>query len=758
MEKYLKKEFNSFTFKSKIKEMIIYSNSNIIISLKDVIDKIEHYQEPTSLKLYDLDIKLEISRINEYYFSFSYGNIEGRNILRTPFIVKIMNENIEIICSEQLDYFLSKYYKNPNLYCDCKEITEVSIRQIKNHYKHKFNISDSKEISPLSEFEVKLEINKYPEKFLNKAFLSPSDFEKNFNYYFKLGENGKELKGSFHIFDDEEGSRYFIVYEFLELNNLVNKINYFGASGRGKSITLIGALKYAADHKTNGTLYINCKTLQILLEQQNYQEIRRILMDEILFLFYKNYGNYLACYKKIISFDFYSKLNFWPLIDLILEECIKLKKIFIIGFDQYNHSIDNENYLGNLELKYLNNNQNFKFIVISSINETDIRSQKMKYLFDDYKNKNENIKELNTLCDNFKTNFTTDYSEAFKKLGKTFKAYNEIILIENKNEVKKYIKLKRKKYLFKILRFYKEDKNEKFNSNLTEEIIMDASDNIYDKLLSFQMNHNYSKSDIIKIISNVPFKYFNVIKKNNHYIIEPGFPLIKEIMKDIYKYIVIKKSFNAIKNLTNKSGSAFSTLFEYRVRYNFDPAIKGDVNYFNNFTIQDSVSMEVFIPKKNEKKEPKFIKKLDFGKTYLVEQNQFGGKDLDFLIINMSKEPEVFGFQVSTYKSDIFNSLSDSYRLLLKRLNISFNIKINPEHAYFGYIFDYSRRNDIGYESMLKDCRIYNMQYSFYDYDKNIIYDPNEKETHDIFTIVGKAKIIENDNEIKYYNTINLEN
>ena len=750
------KSLNSFTLKSKLEEMIIYSDTNRIITLKDILERIQYLDEPTTLKFDNLDIELKITNINECLFSFSFGDVKGENILKKPLIIIIKNDKKEIISDVQFHYIIRKYYKNPYLNCSCGKKTEVSIRQIRKHIGHKICILEFfEEISPLSEFDAKLEISKHPNLFLNMTFRSPSEFEKNFNYYFIFRENREEWKGAFHIFDDENESRCYIVYEFLENYTFGNKINYFGASGKGKSITLIGALKYSTNHETYGTLYVNCKTLNALLENKNYQRIRGILMDEILFLFYQNYDNYLDCYEKIMSFNFYSFLNFWPLIEKIIEECEKINKKFIIGFDQYNDSIDSEHYLGKLEKKYLKNNEKFKFIVISSINETDIRQQKINYLFEN--NKNKNIIELESVCDNFQTYFKNYYLEAFNKLGKTFKAYNEILLIEGENEVKKYINEKKRKYLFKLFRFYKEDKKEKFNTNLTEENIMDASDNNYEKLLSFQMNYNYSMSDIIQIISNVPFKYFNIKRKNMQYIIEPGFPLMTEIMEDIYKYIVIKKSFNAIKNISNKRGSAFSSLFEYRVRYNFNPTIKGDINYFKNFTIQDFVYMEAFIPKKNEKKEHKFIKELEFGKSYLVEQKQFGGKDLDFLIINMLKEPEVFGFQVSTYKSEIFTSLSHSYKLLLKILKISFNIKIKPDHAYFGYIFDYSRKNDIEYESMLKDCRIYNMKYSFYNFDNNILYDASEKETHDIFNIVGKPKIKENDNEIKYYNTINLD-
>ena len=128
--------------------------------------------------------------------------------------------------------------------------------------------------------------------------------------------------------------------------------------------------------------------------------------------------------------------------------------------------------------------------------------------------------------------------------------------------------------------------------------------------------------EITEVIRNIPFKIFNVKEyKENYYIVEPRFPLIKEIMEDVYKYLIIKKNFNVIKNLVNKKGSAFSTLFELKVRYDFYPPIRGDVDYFKDFVIQDSVNMEIIIPKKKENIYLNcfvFIKKIKMKNSILV--------------------------------------------------------------------------------------------------------------------------------------------
>ena len=744
------KEENDFTFAEKIEDMVIYSYENIKISLKDILELIKDVKEECTKSIPNSNLELNIDNVDESFFSFSIKQKTGTWILRTPIKVNMLNKEIDIVCVEQLEHYLMKCYAKPKLYCSCQKILEVSIRNLKFHGKHKYSIEECESQENPSNESLEFEIKKYKNAFIQKTFPSPNDFEKNFEHYFKMEEEGKKLTGPFFIFDDDENHRQFLAREFVENKDFGKKRCYFGVSGKGKSITLIGALKYLPSHDKIGTLYINCKTLKNLLDKQEYKLIKKILTDEILFLFYNNYYNYIECYKKIMQYNYYGCKSFWTIINIILKECSKINKKFIIGFDQYNDSIDEKKYLNNFEDTYLSNNNKFKFIVISSMNETDVRKQKMDYLF--VKNNDKNIFEIDSLCQNFNTNFNQYELDAFTKLGKTFKAYNEIQLKDNKTEIKNYINLKKRKYLFKLFLFYKGNKNEKFNPNLSEEMIMKNS-SVYEQLLSFQLDYKYSYSEITEIIKNIPFKYFNVKEyKQNNYIVEPGFPLIREIMEDFYKYLIVKRYFGPIKSLANKKGSAFSTIFELKIRYDFYSPIRGSVPYFKNFVIDGSVTMEVIIPKKSEKKQTiDFIQKLELDKAYLVEQKQFGGKHLDFLIIHMTKEPKVFGFQVSTYKQKIFKNLSETYNILNKRLYSAFNIDLKQENLYFGYIFDYSRKEEQKYKSMVNNCIKNNMKYSYYDFDNNVLYNDKGKETHDIYDIVGMIKIQKKDKPIEQY-------
>ena len=154
--------------------------------------------------------------------------------------------------------------------------------------------------------------------------------------------------------------------------NFGEVIHYFGCSGKGKTVTLIGTLKYLINHNYYGSFYINCKTLRILLEKNMDNIVKEILIDEIAFLYPNQYDVYVDFCEIIKNFNFYDSFSFWDLIQIILEKCNQIKWKFIIGFDQYNNSNDKNNKLFFLKNNIFLNNSKFKVIVFSSMNESDI--------------------------------------------------------------------------------------------------------------------------------------------------------------------------------------------------------------------------------------------------------------------------------------------------------------------------------------------------------------------------------------------------
>ena len=136
------KEENNFSFAEKIEHMVIYSDENIKISLKDILDLIKDVKEKCTISIPNSNLELNIDEITEIFFSFSIKQKTGTSILRTPIKVNMLNNEIDIVCVEQLEHYLKKYFTKPKLYCSCRKILEVSIRNLKFHGKHKFSIEE----------------------------------------------------------------------------------------------------------------------------------------------------------------------------------------------------------------------------------------------------------------------------------------------------------------------------------------------------------------------------------------------------------------------------------------------------------------------------------------------------------------------------------------------------------------------------------------------------------------------------------------
>ena len=64
--------------------------------------------------------------------------------------------------------------------------------------------------------------------------------------------------------------------------DIINLTKYFGSSSIGKSITLIGALKYDLDHFLFGSLYVNCKIIEYYYYNNNPIIKKNILIEVII--------------------------------------------------------------------------------------------------------------------------------------------------------------------------------------------------------------------------------------------------------------------------------------------------------------------------------------------------------------------------------------------------------------------------------------------------------------------------------------------
>ena len=224
----------------------------------------------------------------------------------------------------------------------------------------------------LEKYKAKIDI-------IGRIFRSGIEFDPNFQTYFfqfermafepfkvlpdKIDEKNKEPKRAKfmeQIKKSEPGKKYRI----------------FGHSGIGKSTGLICALKY--DLKPNvGSLYINLKSMRKLLEAKNFNKIRQIFIDEIIFLFHDNYDNYATLANSIKDFQFSSV---WELIEFVLDKIKDMKvEKFIIVFDEYKKKNDQFDAYSQLCKKYLEGSKVLSFVRVSPQNDNpDIREDFIK--------------------------------------------------------------------------------------------------------------------------------------------------------------------------------------------------------------------------------------------------------------------------------------------------------------------------------------------------------------------------------------------
>ena len=741
---------NEFALKPKISEMFLIINDNKKIPFKEILEiaqKIpsdKYEDENLKYLLNNYNKELYISYINEVKFDFKIENIIGTNILLKPLNLRkseYSSDFYEIICNEQLEC-LKNNFENSTFGCPCSQLhIEISLLNLSIHQNdnrtHNVYLKFKKEFNRLDEISLNNKI-KYI-NFIGKTFNKPQDFEKNFIFYFN-----QKINTSFKIFDDKFNERKIFS---TELNNFQPKIiYYYGLSGKGKSVTLIGALKYNINLSKYGTFYLNCKTMKILLENGKEFIAKQIFIDEIAYLFIGDYKKYKKVCDIIENYKFENNYSFWDLTIKILENCENEKK-YIIGFDQYNDSNDKNCKFKKIEEKFIKSKL-FKFLLFCSMNETDIRKLKIDKLLNESNKKDS--RELIKLCDMddvIKSNEDNiNKIKAFIKLGKTFKVYNELKTM-NIFDIKNYLQEKKEKYLYKIISFYTGNKYNNKNNKI--ENIMNIDEKYYQKLLSFKINKNYTKKELINIINNIPFRFFDILLNNNKYYITTSFPLIDDLIKDIYFYIILNKNYLSFQKILNNKGSALGTLFEYKVIYNISN--NKNENYFSNVNISETLSLEILIPKNNQNYTPKFKRNLDNDKIYLITQEQFGGKDLDFLIINMKNNiPIIYGFQVSIHKNNIFiiDDLEKSFNILKNNLNISFKLNIEDNNMNFGYIFDYSRINTSEYEIMLTKCKKKNLPYVFFNPEDNKFYSQNGVVVYNIESFNKNINSIKSNNKL----------
>ena len=727
----MKKWFKHTLAEMKIKDDLTMENVyNAINNYEKIDDYISNEKKLESNLIIQINnkYKIIITYINNISIRF---RIDKENFSIFTNVIKYEMKtddnksiNLDIVSISQLKYIIKEYAFNKALiYCpQCNNsyfpLTYEALKFHKNH--SDVVITESSSLQKL--------LKESFDKFFKEGFdfigkdIKPLEFEPNFKLYFKNSDLIL-AEGKLHIFEDKNQKRIKLVDQIDSINAAESLIHFFGQPGKGKTLTLIGILKYIIDHTNTGTFYINCKALSNL---EKPTEIKQVIIDEIPFLFYQNYNDYSSCVKSIINYDYRKNSSFFELIDLVMVQItnsLNKKNEYIILLDQYNDKYDKNGInLNKLYYKLIKNKDEkikdttFCLLTFSSMNNNDIRQYKIQYIQKKLEKEND---KGHSLCeiDNLEYDLSIDNGNIFdkhlKRLGYGLKYYNIL---------KYYYSQKKEGYLPDFI--------EKTKFHIRENLLsfFKISNDLKDEAIKFQILGSFStdvyyfKDSILSVINNIPFKYFDILRSKHieeEYKIIFAFPLVGEVMNEIYTDI-INTNPNIYINLTNiqLDGGAKGKFFEKLLTYHLNIESTNNkekeyIEYFEDYPIKYHDEMEVLVLNKNEKPEKILIKKGLKKGVYLITQRRYNGKALDIAFINVSEINEIIGIQISINKKNIFTKeqISNFLLNLKQNVEINYDIEVKDKNLYFCYIFDWKSKNN----PMIDKCKKNGIKFLFYD-------------------------------------------
>lgn len=219
--------------------------------------------------------------------------------------------------------------------------------------------------------------------------------------------------------------------------------------------------------------------------------------------------------------------------------------------------------------------------------------------------------------------------------------------------------------------------------------------------------------------------------------IEYNFPLVQEVLGEIYEYIIYENS--SIYNIFNEvklDAGALGGIFEKLVSYHMSPndIIKKKL-LFHTFCITKAYTVDKFLPNDKEKIDKKMFEyqTLEQG-TYFFKQKIFSGKgfDLGIIVINNKNQATVYLFQVSISKHTIYTIelLKEYINGFIEYFKLQFSFVIEKENVFFTYLFDPKNK-----DSLLKLCKPKNMPCIFFNPLSKLFTDKNDYEIINIENI-----------------------
>ena len=636
--------------------------------------------------------------------------------------------------------------KSLSFYNEGKLINEINIYNVNhiytyyatliNEYKN-IKFYDSKDI--LIEYTDNDLFNKIS-YFQQISNLKNEEENNNYDYYKKIFdvflEQNFENEGeqfSFNLLEySGQDPKTFKYHETKKRNEMLDKLSDFieskenilaitGVSGIGKTITLLNFLKLL--NINNPNCYFNIKKLS---RRANVEKLASEFVK--LFKFKNSYNDYLNLVKLI---EKQKHINLWEKIKAILEYISDRKfgnnKIIIV-IDQYKLELDLNLNLFNI-LQSENYASHFKFIICSSVNEKDIKS---------------NI------------TFSTIYKKLSLKNVLNYKFYKLLFSVRNIIENDEIKSLMQKfhfipKYYYSFIKYYHEDTqnikdNDKFQKAINS-FISDKFNDIKTKLVCFYNQNNINlianynnicnilqgesinESHFLYALQIIPLKYCYYQFKDSKVNFEAAFDFFYSPFRALYKEIETT-DFIDIGLITQNRGE-LGNIFDSLVNSHFDVnknAFGFDISHV--IIVNEIIDFSYFCSIMHDDKDY-FNKELDIMKLFdkkviYLEQRNSNGQCVDgaFLIPNENSNTYSILFYQSSIKKRkhfskefIYNGI---YLTTKKNIHGMFGIVIT--NCYFMYIIDQKDYETISY------CSKTAIYYIFYEFSKRKFLYSNYKE------------------------------
>lgn len=583
-----------------------------------------------------------------------------------------------VISDDGINYYLK--YDNNKIYASKYIKYTISSINYEDYKNSRSYIDDEKALS-LKNLSINCEY-----------YLEYTNFINNSQNFFL---NTDERKEFFSFLDDK-----LLEHKYLAI---------CGLEGIGKTASILAYLKYS----TNSYYYFNIKTVDNLLANNEISKLRDILLKEmyhfITFERAKHYYDFLdeILKEKISSIDIFKKI-FAQIND----------EVEIIVLDQYKTKYDKDYYkLSSI----LNSQYNNKLIIMSSMNEDDIRGSILNSLKWALNMSNEKPKldyyyiinlvkvskdDINLLND--------EQKQLLKEFGNLYIYYYKIkeaiskpshnLSISFKNEITNEMNCKIKEF------YYNSDKKDLFQTFIS--LILD--DEKEHKVL-----------DCIKLIDKIPLRYF-LIKHENKNIIHfselketdtisfnSAYIYVREYFLNYYKSAFINKENNDFNknNEKNQDSIDLEKYFGYFLWAFRDVVKLNGTKIVSYETVNSIIDMkDCYIESLLSK-----IKKLQNGESILIMQNDQNARMFDIGILEKKDEKfNLYLIQVTTKKNSderiTLTGLNDN----VNYLNGFFSLKLGIEFGnnYFCYIFNY---NDLD-NATIEYCKRNNIDYFLFDF------------------------------------------